>query len=153
MNYGKNYENNYGNEEINEDSEIENENFKAHELHASKKNMPVKTHMRKMEELIAELKRDLNDNKKSGQILRSENKALENKAVDKFNEMTKLIMDDLHNFEKDLRRIEQNDRTETDFFKQQVNSLKQDKVKLEQNTISLETRMKTCEQEVGVDFN
>lgn len=140
--------------ELNEDSEMDNmqnNNYKGDELNALKKNMPVKTHMRKMEEIIAELKRDLNDNKKSGQILRSENKALENKAVDKFNEMTKLIMDDLHNFDKDLRRIMLNDKTETDFFKQQVNSLKQDKVKLEQNTISLDTRMKTCEADVGVD--
>jgi hypothetical protein len=108
--------------------------------------------MRKMEEVIADLKRELNDNRKKGQILRSDNKALENKASDKCNEMTKLIMDDLHNFDKDLRRIMLNDKTETDFFKQQVNSLKQDKVKLEQNTISLETRMKTCETDVGVDY-
>lgn len=148
--------NNYINDlgEMNEDSEMEQNNqYRPDELNSMKKNMPVKTHMRKMEEIIAEIKRDLNDNKKAGQILRSENKALENKSVDKFNELTKLIMDDLHNFDKDLRRIMLNDKTETDFFKQQVGSLKQDKVKLEQNTISLETRMKTCEADIGVDFS
>lgn len=138
--------------EMNEDSELDN-NYKADELTATKKNMPVKTHMRKMEDIIADLKRDLNDNKKSGQILRSENQALERKTIEKCNEITKLIMDDLHNFEKDLKRIILNDKTETDFFKQQVNSLEQDKTKLRQNTIALDSRMKSCEIDVGVDYS
>ena len=62
-------------------------------------------------------------------------------------------MDDLINFEKEFKRLIQNDRTETDFLKQQLASLNQDKIKLQQSTISLESRMKSCEVEVGVEYN
>ena len=60
-------------------------------------------------------------------------------------------MDDLTNFDKDLKRVIQNDRTETDFFKVQVNSLTDDKIKLQKETISLQTRMRTCEIDIGVE--
>ncbi len=99
------------------------------------------------------MRRDLNDSKKNGQILRSENHALEHKQKEKSNEITKCVMDDLINFEKEFKRLIQNDRTETDFLKQQLASLNQDKIKLQQSTISLESRMKSCEVEVGVEYN
>ena len=60
-------------------------------------------------------------------------------------------MDDLANFDKDLKRVIQNDRTETDFFKVQINSLNDDKIKLQKETISLQSRMRTCEIDIGVD--
>ena len=62
-------------------------------------------------------------------------------------------MDDLSNLEKEFKRVIQNDKTENDFLKQQIASLNQDKIKLQQSTIGLESRMKTCEVEVGVDNN
>lgn len=142
----------YGNDdEINEEDEID-PRYKVDELHATKKNMPVKTHMRKLEDILAELKRNLNDNRKSSEILRSEHQSLEHKTKEKCNEIVKLIMDDLNNFDKDLRRIMQNDKTETDFFKTQVNCIMQDKIKLQQNGISLESKLKVCENDVGVDY-
>ena len=127
--------NHYYNDEMN-DGDYENDNYKIDEINSTKKNMPIKTHMRKMEEMIAELKTDLNNNKKTGQILRSDNQSLEHKVKEKCNEITKNIMDDLYNFDKDFKRVLQNDKTETDFFKQQANSLNQDKLKLQQNVIS-----------------
>ena len=70
---------------------------------------------------------------------------------EKCNELSKCIIDDLSNFDKDLKRVIQNDRTETDFFKVQLNSLNDDKVKLQKETISLQSRMRTCEVDIGVD--
>lgn len=137
--------------DFDEDYEID-DHYKANELTEMKKNMPVKTHIRKIEETIAEIKTDLNNNKKAGQILRSEHQALEHKTKEKCNDIVKCIMDDLGNFDKDLRRIVQNDKTETDFFKQQIHSLNQDKVKLQQNVISLDTRLKSCENDVGMEY-
>jgi hypothetical protein len=137
--------------EMSGDYDIDQE-YKIDDVTAMKKNMPVKTHMRKMEEIIAELKTDLGNNRKNGQILRSENVALEHKTKEKCNEITKCIMDDLYNFDKDLKRVMQNDKTETTFFKQQLNSLEQDKTKLQHNVISLDTRLKVCESDVGVEY-
>lgn len=85
--------------------------------------------------------------------MRSENQALEHKSKEKCNEITKSVLDDLANLEKEFKRVIQNDRTETDFLKQQIASLNQDKIKLQQSTITLESRMKTCEVEVGVEYH
>ena len=70
---------------------------------------------------------------------------------EKCNELCKCIMDDLANFDKDLKRVIQNDRTETDFFKVQTNSLNDDKIKLQKETISLQARMRSCEIDIGVE--
>ena len=99
------------------------------------------------------MRRDLNESKKNGQILRSENQGLEHKTKERCNDITKSVMDDLTNFEKEFKRVILNDKSETDFFKQQVSSLNQDKIKLQQSTISLDSRLKSCENEVGVDYN
>ena len=128
-------------------------NYKADEMLSNKKNMPVKAHMRKIEDIIAELKTDLNNNKKNGNLLRADQVSLEHKSKEKCNEITKCIMDDLYNFDKDFKRVLQNDKTESDFFKQQINSLNQDKIKLQQNVINLESKLRTCETDIGIDYN
>lgn len=77
---------------------------------------------------------------------------MEHKTKEKCNEITKLIIDDLANFDKELKRVVMNDKSETDFFKQQVNALNQDKVKLQQNVLVMDTRMKSCETDIGVEY-
>ena len=116
-----------------------------------KKNIPVKTQIRQLEKELSDLRANLNENKKSGMLLKGELISLEGVIKEKCNELSKCIIDDLTNFDKDLKRVIQNDRTETDFFKVQLNSLNDDKIKLQKETISLTSRMRTCEVEIGVD--
>ena len=116
-----------------------------------KKNIPVKTQIRQLEKELSDLRANLNENKKSGMLLKGELISLEGIIKEKCNELSKCIIDDLTNFDKDLKRVIQNDRTETDFFKVQLNSLNDDKIKLQKETISLSSRMRTCEVEIGVD--
>ena len=143
-----------------EQSHEQNLNFKENdeeesqpkfEMNQTKKNIPVKTQIRQMEKDLAQLRADLNENKKCGMTLKGELISLEGTIKEKCNELSKCIIDDLSNFDKDLKRVIQNDRTETDFFKVQLNSLNDDKVKLQKETISLQSRMRTCEVDVGVD--
>ena len=143
-----------------EKSHEQNLNFKENdeeesqpkfEMNQTKKNIPVKTQIRQMEKDLAQLRADLNENKKCGMTLKGELISLEGTIKEKCNELSKCIIDDLSNFEKDLKRVIQNDRTETDFFKVQLNSLNDDKVKLQKETISLQSRMRTCEVDIGVD--
>lgn len=143
-----------------EQSHEQNLNFKENneeesqpkfEMNQTKKNIPVKTQIRQMEKDLAELRADLNENKKCGMTLKGELISLEGTIKEKCNELSKCIIDDLSNFDKDLKRVIQNDRTETDFFKVQLNSLNDDKVKLQKETISLQSRMRTCEVDIGVD--
>jgi len=137
-------------EEINfkEDEENQEEKPKTIQLN---KFQPIKNRIRQMEKDIAELRAGLNDNKKSGMMIKGELSGLEGTIKEKCNELCKSIMDDLANFEKDLKRVIQNDRTETDFFKLQTNALNDDKIKLQKETISLQSRMRTCEIDIGVD--
>ena len=143
-----------------EQSHDQNLNFKENEeedsrpkfeMSQTKKNIPVKTQIRQMEKDLAELRAALNENKKRGMTLKGELISLEGTIKEKCNELSKCIIDDLSNFDKDLKRVIQNDRTETDFFKVQLNSLNDDKVKLQKETISLQSRMRTCEVDIGVD--
>ena len=120
-------------------------------LGGSGKFQPVKTRIRQLERDIAELRGNLNENKKSGMVIKGELAVLETSIKEKCNELCKCVMDDLANFEKDLKRVIQNDRTETDFFKVQTNSLNDDKIKLQKETISLQSRMKACEIDIGVE--
>ena len=120
-------------------------------LGGSGKFQPVKTRLRQLERDIAELRGNLNENKKSGMVIKGELAVLETSIKEKCNELCKCIMDDLANFDKDLKRVIQNDRTETDFFKVQTNSLNDDKIKLQKETISLQSRMKACEIDIGVE--
>ena len=136
-----------------------NMNFKEEEeevkpkfdLTGGKKNIPIKAQIKQMEKDVSELRAGLNENKKLGMCLKGEMISLEGTIKEKCNELSKCIIDDLSNFSKDLKRVIQNDRTETEFFKVQMNSLNDDKVKLQKEAISLQSRMKTCEVEIGVD--
>ena len=104
-----------------------------------------------MEKDIAELRQGLNENKKSSMMMKGGLSNLEGTIKEKCNELCKSIMDDLSNFDKDLKRVIQNDRTETNFFKVQTNALNDDKVKLQKETIALQSRMRTCEIDIGVE--
>ena len=113
--------------------------------------LSVKAHMRQMNEEISEMKQQLSENKKNGQLLRSEHIALENKTKDYCNNILKSITSDLTSFTNDLTRIMQSDKAETEFLKQQVNGLVQDKTRLKQTVIGLESRLKQCMLDVGVE--
>ena len=112
---------------------------------------PIKTRIRQLEKDISELRGNLNENKKSGMVIKGELAVMETTIKEKCNELCKCIMDDLTNFDKDLKRVIQNDRTETDFFKVQTNSLNDDKIKLQKEVISLKSRMRQCEIDIGVE--
>jgi hypothetical protein len=137
-------------EELNFKEEEENTEEKPKAIQLNKF-QPIKNRIRQMEKDLAELRAGLNDNKKSGMMIKGELSGLEGTIKEKCNELCKSILDDLSNFEKDLKRVIQNDRTETDFFKLQTNALNDDKIKLQKETISLQSRMRACEIDIGVD--
>ena len=146
-------ENNSQNEiNQNEGDEIKEQKSQIRQAFAtSNKFHPIKARIRQMEKDIADLRQGLNENKKSGMMIKGDLSAIEGTIKEKCNDLCKCIMDDLANFEKDLKRVIQNDRTEIDFFKVQTNSLNDDKIKLQKETIHLQSRMRACEIDIGVD--
>jgi len=116
------------------------------------KNMTVKSQIRKIEETMAEIRKDCDENKKNAGILKGDLNVLGHKTKEKCNELSRLFMEDLQNLEKEFKRTVQSDKTETEFFKQQLHGLTQDKTKIKQNYYSLDSRLKICETDVGVGF-
>ena len=136
---------------LKEEEEVEDRPKYQTSIGSKSKFQPVKTRIRQLEKDLAELRSNLNENKKAGMVIKGELAVLETTIKEKCNELCKCIMDDLANFDKDLKRVIQNDRTETDFFKVQTNSLNDDKIKLQKETISLQSRMRNCEIDIGVE--
>ena len=142
---------NQSKDDMNFKEEEEEERPKIQTSLGNSKFKPIKTRIRQLEKDISELRGNLNENKKSGMVIKGELAVMETTIKEKCNELCKCIMDDLTNFDKDLKRVIQNDRTETDFFKVQTNALNDDKIKLQKETISLQARMRNCEIDIGVE--
>ena len=142
---------NQSKDDMNFKEEEEEERPKIQTSLGNSKFKPIKARIRQLEKDISELRGNLNENKKSGMVIKGELAVMETTIKEKCNELCKCIMDDLTNFDKDLKRVIQNDRTETDFFKVQTNSLNDDKIKLQKEVISLKSRMRQCEIDIGVE--
>ena len=134
-------------EENNSDNKL---NFK---INQTKENIPVKTQIKIIEKDLAELYKNINHNKKLGNTLKGQLIGLEGNIKDKCNNLSKIVINDLLNFEKDLKRVIQNERNKTYFFKTQIVSIKDDQIKIKKETISLGSRISNCEIEVGTNFN
>ena len=74
--------------------------------------------------------KQLNDNKKDSQLLRSECATLEHQSTECLNDILKEILEDVNNLEKDFRKLQQNDLNEIAFLKQQAAQLQQEKMRL-----------------------
>ena len=93
----------------------------------------------------------LNDNKKEVQLLRSECATLEHHATETTNDILKEIIEDIANLEKDFQKLQITDVNECNFLKQQVNTLVQEKIVVQQDAISLDTRIHGIENDVGYE--
>ena len=93
----------------------------------------------------------LNDNKKEVQLLRSECATLEHHATETTNDILKEIIEDIANLEKDFQKLQANDINECNFLKQQVNTLVQEKIVVQQDAIALDTRIHAIENDVGYE--
>ena len=99
-----------------------------------------------------EFNKDLNENKKESQLLRSELATFEHQAVELNNETLKEIMEDVINLEHDFRKLQNMDINENNFLRQQVQHLIGEKTKIEQSTLLLDTRVSSIEHEVGFEW-
>jgi hypothetical protein len=119
----------------------------------NRKNMPAKKFLSKLEDFLNELKIDLAENKKDGQILRSENITLEHKGKESCNSAVRNIMEDLFLFEKEFKKTVENDTNETLTYKTNVYNLTMDKIYIDKNRIALDVRLRELENDLGYDNN
>ena len=98
-----------------------------------------------------EFTKDLNENKKESQLLRSELATFEHQATELNNETLKAIMEDIMNLESDFRKLQNMDVNEANFLRQQYNQLINEKTKIEQSALLLDSRISAIEHEVGFE--
>lgn len=122
-----------------------------YEMNMSKKNGSVKAQLLNLDKGIVEIKQGCRENRKTAENLRTELSSLNLKAIEKFNELTKLIQEDLKNLESEFNRTKNSDANENKFIGQQINSLTKDKTKLIESYNVADGRLKVCEKEIGVN--
>lgn len=120
-----------------------------YEMNISKKNVPVKSQILSLEKGINDLKQGCRENKKQADALRNELTSINHKALEKFNELNKLILEDLKNLENEFNRTKQSDSSENKFIGQQISSLTKDKTKLIESYNIADGRLRVCEKEIG----
>ena len=111
----------------------------------------IKPRIKSVQANIGDFTRYLNENKKEVQLLRSELATFEHKANEMTNDTLKEILEDIANIERDFRKMQGMDINEISFLKQQVGQLNQEKTKIEQSVVVLETRINSIEHEVGFE--
>ena len=85
------------------------------------------------------------------QLLRSECATLEHHATETTNDILKEIIEDISNLEKDFQKLQQSDINECNFLKQQVNTLVQEKIVVQQDAVVLDQRIHVVENDVGYE--
>ena len=93
--------------------------------------------------------KELEQHKKQLQIARSTMMATDNMAKDLESDLNRHVMDEMLRLEKEFRKFSEVDKAETMFLKQQMHTLNQDKIKLQQNGLILESRVTEAENDVG----
>jgi hypothetical protein len=85
------------------------------------------------------------------QLLRSECATLEHHATETTNDILKEVIEDIANLEKDFLKVMQADIDQINYLKQETGVLNQEKIALQQNSIALDSRITTCEQDIGYE--
>ena len=83
--------------------------------------------------------------------MRSECATLEHHATETTNDILREIIEDIGNLNNDFLKLQANDANECLFLKQQVNTLIQEKMVIQQDAISLDTRIHAIENDVGYE--
>ena len=107
--------------------------------------------MQQVQAGIVDFNKDLNENKKDAQLVRSELATFEHQAIELNNDTLKAIMEDILNLESDFRKMQNMDVNENGFLRQQVQQLINEKTKIEQSTLLLDSRINAIEHEVGFE--
>ena len=84
-------------------------------------------------------------------MLRSECATLEHHATETTNDILKEVIEDIANLEKDFLKVMQADIDQINYLKQETGVLNQEKIALQQNSIALDSRITSCEQDIGYE--
>ncbi|CAD8070260.1 unnamed protein product [Paramecium sonneborni] len=109
----------------------------------------VKDHIVKLENYLAELKKDLEISKKEMSNLRMEIATVKNNHGKSSDDLCTFIQNDAKRLLNEALKKSQDVKHDAEFLDAQLNVLKSDKEKLQDVTDTLEKRIISCETDVG----
>jgi uncharacterized protein YlxW (UPF0749 family) len=94
----------------------------------------------------------LHESRQAYNQIRAETSSAESVNKDECNDITNKTLDDLEKLNQDFKKLASEEKATNAFLKQQLSSLTQDKMKLEQNVLLLSTRVVEVEVQVGIEL-
>jgi len=114
--------------------------------------LPVKQHISVLQKELDTMRKEIHTNRKIIQETTNSLNQIENSSRESCSEVVKYISTELDQLGDDLSKVINVEKQETAFLRNQIVELNQDKVKLQQNTVLLSTRVEDVEQTVGIDL-
>eukprot|EP01022_Parablepharisma_sp_SALTPOND_P022716 TRINITY_DN462_c0_g1_i1.p5 TRINITY_DN462_c0_g1~~TRINITY_DN462_c0_g1_i1.p5 ORF type:complete len:143 (-),score=27.24 TRINITY_DN462_c0_g1_i1:1646-2074(-) len=111
--------------------------------------MSVKSNLKDVEENIKEVFRDLESDSKEARRLRADYGILEHEIVNDFNTCLTELMRDISKLQGTLKKVVQEDVSETSELKQQVTGLIKEKIILQENVLHVASSVASTEEIVG----
>lgn len=112
----------------------------------------VKQFIQYLYDELDQIEKTMYQNRQHYENLRTESRNLEGKNQEDTNDITNRILDNVEKLEKDFKTLVSEEKSEGSFLKQQLASLTQEKMKLEQNCLLLGTRIEEVERNVGIEI-
>lgn len=112
----------------------------------------VKGFIQHINESIDFLRMDLHKNNMQVNSIRSELNTIDIRDTDQFNEITRITLDELERLEQTFRNFTSEDKKEFGSVKQNYSSIQQEKNKLAQSLMLLESRVQNMERSIGIEL-
>ena len=113
----------------------------------------IKTFMSSMSSKLSEISDDLHVGKQHCTTLKGSIKTLEYKSNESCNSLTSSVLSALSQLEKDFKVFAREESSDSSTIKQQLISLNQEKMKVEQHAMLLDSRVSEAEKEIGIEVS
>jgi len=109
----------------------------------------LKGKLASLEEMIDQLREEMNYHKKEVQILKSDKDTLESVLTMKTQDVRKTLTNELYRVEEEMKRYFAHQKAENSRVQQQITTLKGEKTALEQQILGIQRRISEVELQIG----
>lgn len=118
----------------------------------SDKEPNVKEFIKHLHDQLNAISKGMYESKQDYEQIRNDARNIEIHNQEECNDITNRILDDSEKVDREFKTLISEEKGDVSFLKQQILALSQEKMKLEQNSSLLETRIEEVERSVGVEY-
>lgn len=112
----------------------------------------IKVFIKYLHSQLEIIEKTMHEGKQDYEQIRNEARNLETHSQEESNDITNRILDDIEKVEREFKSLVSEEKSECGFLKQQLAALTQEKMKLEQNSLLLGTRVDEVERSIGIEL-